>query len=97
MTYYVFERMWEVTRAWSTMSQKGRNGAGAFFGSAGGGYLADRTDALSPLTVWTQIRSIIKGSQEAAFGDSERARLAGSPICREEYLELPNSRVNLDR
>lgn len=81
-------------------------------GSGGGGEEEDKP--LVPLMVWTQIRSLLKGSVEAANGceetvaaaededDDDNAgikrleiRPAGTPMSREEYMQLIDTRCPL--
>ena len=93
--YFRFEKWWHETKGFTVGRQKkGNSRSGGGGGGAGGGGAA-----LGPLAVWTQIRSLIKGSCEAAFGstdpDINPPRPAGSPIYRNEYLGFGRKRVDL--
>ena len=118
---------------WPTLSKKARKGKGGIQSTAankltGKGEQSQEDDGeIVALTVWVQIKSLIKGSVEAAWGsirssstkaaslDSEEvgrnegsshddvdvaatsfcARQCGTPLSREEYMALDDSRCAL--
>jgi len=58
--------------------------------------LGPHRETLSSLTLWTQIRSFIKGSAEAAWGCPRLNRRAGTPITREEYMQYTEKQCFLN-